>query len=236
MSISILRYSQIADPAEQGIYLRYRTVYPSIFRIQMRRLKRLGFIGLSLRDLIPYLRGEKSGKVFGITFDGGFRSVHTYALPTLQELQFTATSYFVANQVGGFNIWDSPVGAPYARCMSKAEVREWAQMGQEVGAHSLDHIQLTEVSVTKARHQINFARYKLEDMLGTSVDSFSYPYGAVSEYVRSLVEQANYVSATTTFSGRILPEDDMLWLPRQTVRQVDSWLTVMSKCALSEIL
>ncbi|AYG69683.1 MULTISPECIES: polysaccharide deacetylase family protein [unclassified Rhizobium] len=233
MSISILRYSQIADPTEQGVYLRYRTVYPSNFRIQMRRLKRLGFTGLSLRDLGPYLRGEKSGKVFGITFDNGFGSVHTHALPTLQELQFTATSYFVASQVGGFNIWDSPVGAPYSRCMSKAEILEWALMGQEVGAHSLDHIRLTEVSTTEARRQITFARYKLEDMLGTSVDSFSYPYGAVSEHVRYIVEQASYVSATTTFSGRILPEDDMLWLPRQTVRQVDSWLNVLCRCALS---
>ncbi|NLS21217.1 polysaccharide deacetylase family protein [Rhizobium sp. P40RR-XXII] len=153
MPISILRYSQIADPAEQGIYLRYRTVSPSNFRIQMRRLKRLGFTGLSLRDLQPYLRGEKSGRVFGITFDNGFRSVHTHALPILQELQFTATSYFVASQVSGFNIWDSPVGAPYSRCMSKEEILEWMQMGQEVGAHSLDHIALTEVSTTEARRQ-----------------------------------------------------------------------------------
>ena len=103
MSISILRYSQIADPAEQGVYLRYRTVYPRNFRIQMRRLKRLGFTGLSLRNLEPYLRGQKSGKVFGITFDNGFRGVHTHALTTLQELEFTATSYFVPSQIGVFN-------------------------------------------------------------------------------------------------------------------------------------
>ncbi|AGB74002.1 MULTISPECIES: polysaccharide deacetylase family protein [Rhizobium] len=232
MSISILRYSQIADPAEQGVYLRYRTVYPRNFSTQMRRLKRLGFTGLSLRDLEPYLRGKKSGKVFGITFDNGFRGVHAHALATLQELEFTATSYFVPSQIGGFNSWDLPVGAPYSRCMSKAEMREWALMGHEVGAHSLEHIRLTKTSVTEARRQITLARHELEDMLGNSVNSFSYPYGDVSEQVRAIVEQAGYISATTTVSGRILPEDDMLWLPRQTIRQVDSWLNVLCKCAV----
>ncbi|MFS8048650.1 polysaccharide deacetylase family protein [Rhizobium sp. BR 314] len=232
MPIPILRYSQIADPTEQSALLRSQTVYPSNFRIQMRRLKSLGFTGLSLRDLKPYLYGEKSGPVFGITFDNGFHSIHVNVLETLQELRFTATGYFVANQVGGSSISRPTHVGPRERYMSRVEMLEWALMGHEVGAHSLDHVRLTEASPMEARRHITSGRYELEDILGNSVDSFSYPYGDVSKYIRTIVEEAGYVSAATTFSGRVLPGDDMLRLPRQTVEYADSWLSVLCKCAI----
>lgn len=230
MPIPILRYSQIADPGAESASFRSHCVYPSNFRIQMRRLKKLGFTGLSLRDLKPYLYGEKSGRVFGITFDCGFRGVHASAMDILQELRFTATSYFVTSQVGGFSTRGSPIEAVRSKCMSKLEILEWALMGHEVGAHSVDYLRLTDISSVEARRQITFARYQLEDMLGSSVDSFSYPYGEVSEEIRAIVEQAGYVSATTFFNGRVQREDDMLWLPRQTVRHTDSWVDVLYKC------
>ena len=69
MSIPILMYHQVAVPAARGTSFRGLTVHPKSFARQMRWMYRLGYRGLSMRDLMPYLKKEKVGKVFGITFD-----------------------------------------------------------------------------------------------------------------------------------------------------------------------
>ncbi|QND51884.1 polysaccharide deacetylase family protein [Phyllobacterium sp. 628] len=230
MPIPILMYHQIDKPAGRGTPFRYLTVAPDNFRRQMKWLKRMGYTGLSMRDLMPYLLGEKSGKVVGITFDDGFRNVHTHVLPVLEETGFTATNYFVSNQIGGFNEWDAPVGVPYAACMSKAEMREWAARGHEVGAHTLDHVHLPAVSLSEARRQITDVRQALQDMTGEAVDAFCYPYGDLSPEVRQMVEDAGYTSATTTRRGKAQYQDDMLLLPRKIIRRTDGWLNTIRKC------
>jgi peptidoglycan/xylan/chitin deacetylase (PgdA/CDA1 family) len=230
MPIPILMYHQIDAPAGRGSPFRYLTVNPHNFHGQMKWLKRMGYVGLSMRDLKPYLQGEKSGKVVGITFDDGFRNIHSNALPVLETFGFTATNYFVSRQVGGFNEWDAAAGVPHSACMSKAEMLEWAGLGHEVGAHTLDHVHLTAVTCREAQRQITDARHELEDMLGTAVEAFCYPYGEVSDEVRRIVEEAGYTSATTTRRGRARSRDDMLLLPRKIVRRTDGWLSVLHKC------
>ncbi len=117
-------------------------VHPDKFRSQMAWLKRLGYQGLSLQNAMPYIKGEKTGKVAVITFDDGFLNNYENALPVLAEFNFTATNYFVANQVGGSNIWDQAMGVPSTPCMSVTQMREWAALGHEVGAHTVDHVNL----------------------------------------------------------------------------------------------
>jgi peptidoglycan/xylan/chitin deacetylase (PgdA/CDA1 family) len=230
MPIPILLYHQIDEPADRGTPFRYLTVTPRNFYRQMKWLKRLGWTGLSMRDLRPYLQGERVGKVVGITFDDGFHSVYANALPVLEEFGFSATAYFVSRQVGGFNAWDAAVGVPYAACMSKEEILEWSGLGHEVGAHTQDHVHLTAIAPHEARRQIAEARFELEDIVGNEVDAFCYPYGQVTNKIRSMVEEAGYSSATTTRSGRAQSPDDMLLLPRILLCRTDGALKVLRKC------
>src|SRR5690606_27135184 len=104
--IPILMYHQVGLPAPRGTPFRSLTVHPDSFRRQMVWMHRLGYRGLSMRELVPYLAGQKQGKVFGITFDDGFRNVYEHALPVLNKLGFTSTNYFVVHQAGGTNVWD----------------------------------------------------------------------------------------------------------------------------------
>src|SRR5690554_840479 len=103
--VPILMYHQIGEPAAKGAPYRSLTVHPAAFRRQMNWLRRLGYKGLSMRELLPYVRGEKHGKVVGITFDDGYRNVYRNALPVLRHNGFTATNYFVVQQLGGGNVW-----------------------------------------------------------------------------------------------------------------------------------
>lgn len=62
---------------------------------------------MSMRELMPCLCGDASGRVFGITFDEGFRSVQRHAMPVLAEFGFSATNYVVSGQITGSKVWVS---------------------------------------------------------------------------------------------------------------------------------
>ena len=98
--IPILMYHQIDVPPPRGTPLRGLVVAPKSFAWQMALLRMLGFQGLSMRDLEPYLSGEKTGRVVGITFDDGYRNNLEHALPLLQRYGHTATCYAVSDLIG----------------------------------------------------------------------------------------------------------------------------------------
>ena len=60
--IPILVYHQIDVAPPKGAAFRSLYVAPKAFARQMRFLKALGYQGLSMTQLLPYLRGEKRGK------------------------------------------------------------------------------------------------------------------------------------------------------------------------------
>ncbi|PWL19201.1 polysaccharide deacetylase [Falsochrobactrum shanghaiense] len=221
MAVPVLLYHQIAPLPHKKIPFRGLWVHPDKFRAQMRWLKRLGYQGLSLRDAMPYIRGEKNGKVAVITFDDGFLNVYENALPVLADHGFTATNYFVANQIGGSNIWDKGVGVPVSPCMTVAQMREWAALGHEVGAHTLDHVNLEKTPDEEAQRQIALSKTMLEDMLGAPVDNFAYPYGGNLAVHRAMCREAGFETATTTVRARARASDDPFGMPRIYVRRRD---------------
>lgn len=228
--IPILMYHQIGRPAPRGSPYRALTVHPADFRRQMVWMRRLGYSGLAVRDLVPYLRGERQGKVFGITFDDGYRNVYQNAMPVLDELRFTATNYFVARQLGGSNVWDAQKGIAPSALMSADEMRAWNLAGHEVGCHTLDHVHLSELSPELAEYQIVQAKRELEEALGAPVTAFCYPYGNETPAIRAMVQRAGYCNATTTVRGLARRSDDLYGIPRVPISRSTHILRFMQKC------
>lgn len=229
MPIPILMYHQIGEPAPRGTPYRGLTVHPASFRRQMTWLRRFGYRGLSMRDLMPYVRGERSGKAFGITFDDGYRNVHRNAMPVLGELGFTATNYFVAHQLDGGNVWDLEKGIPFSALMNAQEMREWHQAGNEVGSHTLDHVHLPRMAADEARRQICQSKDELEQVLGAPVTAFCYPYGDHTDEHRAMAREAGYDNATLTVRGLASAADDPYGLPRVTVSRSTHLLRFLQK-------
>lgn len=229
-SIPILMYHQIGVPAPRGTSFRSLTVSPERFASQMRWMHRLGYRGLSMRDLTPYLRGEKSGKVFGITFDDGFRNVLTNALPVLCALDFTSTNYLVVNQLGGGNVWDTDNNVPFSPLMSKEEAKHWSESGQEVGSHTLDHVHLPEIVDEHAFRQISQSREMLSELIKQEVTAFCYPYGQFSPEHVQMVAQAGYQNATSTQRGLVGQQDGYFCLPRVGIWRSTHILKFFQKC------
>ena len=96
--IPILTYHQIDEAPAKGAPFRSLYVSPSAFSRQMGLLKILGYQGLSMSALQPYLSGNRTGKVVGITLDDGYLNNLTHALPVLERHGFSATCYVVSKR------------------------------------------------------------------------------------------------------------------------------------------
>jgi peptidoglycan/xylan/chitin deacetylase (PgdA/CDA1 family) len=203
MNIPILMYHQIDVPPRRGTSLRGLIVAPQSFARQMFLLKTLGYQGLSMRELEPYLTGEKQGKVVGITFDDGYQNNLRNALPILKKNNFTATCYSVSSMIGGTNSWDQDKGIAEKPLMTRNEWREWRDAGMDIGSHTRTHANLTQLSASEAYEQISISKQELEQALDYEVRHFCYPYGQFTLEHSDMVKSSGYISATTTRRGRV---------------------------------
>ena len=222
-TIPILTYHQIAEAPPRGAAFRRVYVPPQRFRAQMAWLKRLGWRGVSMRELMPYLRGEAEGRVVGLTFDDGYRNNLESALPVLQEMAFTATCYVVSGQLGGTNAWDHALGVEPAPLMTAQQVRAWTAAGMEVGSHTRGHIRMADATHAEVGEQLSGSRQDLENMLGMSVRQFCYPFGQYRDEQVEQVRAAGYDAATTTSRGRVHGGDDLYTLRRIPVVRSTAW-------------
>jgi peptidoglycan/xylan/chitin deacetylase (PgdA/CDA1 family) len=218
MNIPILMYHQIDVPPPSGTPLRGLVVSPGSFARQMWLLKLLGYKGLSMRDLEPYLKGERQGRVVGITFDDGYQNNLVNALPVLRKHGFTATCYAVSSMIGGTNSWDKGLVAEKP-LMTESDWRAWLSAGMDIGSHTRTHADLTTLDASSAKDQIAGSKKELEQTMGCEVRHFCYPYGRYTPEHSAFVHQAGYVSATTTRRGFTHTGDDPMQLRRVLVAQ-----------------
>jgi len=202
MGIPILMYHQIETPPPRGTQLRGLIVSPTSFAWQMRILRTLGYRGLSMRELEPYLRGERVGRVAGLTFDDGYQNNLINALPVLKQHNFSATCYGVSSMVGGTNSWDAGKVAE-TPLMTRQDWKTWLEAGMEVGSHAQTHTDLTTLNENDAKAQIKNSKVELEEIVGTEIRHFCYPYGKFNPIHELMVEDAGYVTATSTRRGRV---------------------------------
>lgn len=214
ISIPILMYHQIDEPPLRGEPLRGLVVSPASFSRQMAMLKLFGYIGLSMRDLEPYLQGKKRGKVVGLTFDDGYKNNVQNALPVLKKHGFTATCYGVSSMMGSTNHWDRHLGITEKPLMSAEDWCTWRDSGMDIGSHTRTHADLTKLSPDDARNQITRSKHELEQTLNCEIQHFCYPYGWFTPEHRDMVEEAGYATATTTKRGRTHSGDDPFTLRR----------------------
>ncbi|WP_417251554.1 polysaccharide deacetylase family protein [Castellaniella sp.] len=231
--IPILMYHQIGEPNPKGTPYRGLTVHPRDFRRQMVWLRRLGYRGLSMAQLMPYLQGKKTGKVFGLTFDDGYQNVLEHALPVLEDCGFHATNYFVVRMLGKTNTWDHAEGVPAAALMDVQGLREWFDAGHEVGSHTLNHPVLPGLSPGLALNEIRDSREALEQITGAPVKAFCYPYGKFTPELAVCVRNAGYETATTTAGGLVRRSDDPFTLPRVAVMRSTLLIRFLQKCLTS---
>ena len=167
-------------------------VAPGLFRRQIAALAAGGWTALTVLQVVELLRLGKRPprRAVALTFDDGFRSAYTAALPVLREYGFVATIYPVAGRLGRANDWPGqPAGIPTLPLLSWDELAALVAAGWAVGGHTLTHPDLTALPVGEAVEEIEGGGRLLRDRLGVPVETFAYPYGRVDPAVRALVAE-----------------------------------------------
>lgn len=198
--LPILRYGAIAPPPSGTDATQWRVTTPDAFADQMRWLHEQGYTALSMRDLVPYLRGELSGKVVGLTLDAAV-SVAEHALPVLRSHGFTATCFAVSARLGA--TWAGEQGGPPSLMMDARQLKAWMAAGHEVGAHSRHHVDLRTLDECAAWSEIAGCKDDLERATGAPVRHYCYPFGRVAPMLAAMVRAAGYATATTVIPPRM---------------------------------
>jgi len=82
--------------------------------------------------------------------------------------------------------------------LSSSHLRSIALAGFEIGAHTVSHRTLTDLSPREIRHEICESKKSLEQLLGREVSMFCYPRGRYDMTVLREVERAGFEGGRTT--------------------------------------
>ena len=199
-------------------------VSPRLFSNHLKLLKVLGYQTCRLEDVQSEQTRPKRAIV--ITFDDGYRDFYENALPSLEANGFQSTVFLVANQIGGTNAWDVEIGDVSENLMSRSEILDAKKRGTQFGSHTLDHVDLADVSLEEAERQISVSKLKLAEVVGSEIQTFCYPYGRKTPEVMNLVQRSGYRVACSTEKGINDSSSNPYALRRINVRR-DTYTSVL---------
>jgi peptidoglycan/xylan/chitin deacetylase (PgdA/CDA1 family) len=203
---------------------RRLSVTPADFASQLDYLRDEGFTTLRAADLAAALEPggpELPAKPVVLTFDDGFADFSRQALPALSQRGFNATLYITTGWITDADprhracaehAGDAPPGT-----ISWTQVKQARAAGVEIGAHSVGHHQLDQLTIGPLRCELAASKSMLEDQLGAAVTGLSYPFGYSSRRVRRIAAEIGYDYACAVGNQLAGRGDDRLALPRVTI-------------------
>jgi peptidoglycan/xylan/chitin deacetylase (PgdA/CDA1 family) len=184
-------------------------VEPAQFSEQMQALKNAGWHAVTLDQVAANWRSGKplgAGKPIVLTFDNGYQSQFTHALPILQRLGW----------VGNENIQLSGL-PPSQGGLGEAQVRAMVAAGWELDTQGFSHADLITLSPERLHYEVTVTRKVLQRRYHVPVNWFCYPSGHYDPTVIAEVKAAGYVGSTTVVPGWAHPADDAYRLHRLRV-------------------
>lgn len=117
--------------------------------------------------------------------------------------------------------------------MTGAEIRQLSETF-EIGAHTVDHVVLTEVSQETAEWQIRESKMKLEHITGKPCEAFCFPKGRFRRSHIEMVSRAGFrcVRTVELLSTRFpKPQGDIYIIPTTIQACPHHWSTYANNCA-----
>jgi peptidoglycan/xylan/chitin deacetylase (PgdA/CDA1 family) len=184
-------------------------VAPSEFAAQMQALKSAGWHAVTLDQVDAYWRkgvALGAGKPIVLSFDNGYKSQYTQALPVLRRLGW----------VGDENI--QLTGLPPSQGgFGQGQIRGLLDAGWELDTQGLNHADLIALGAEQLHDQVAVARRTLQQRYHVPVNWFCYPSGHYDANVIAAVKAAGYRGSTTVVPGWAHPQDDPYRLHRLRV-------------------
>ena len=202
----------------------FRSATPAMFAASLAWLVEHCDV-VSLSTLVARRTAGDGGRPqVAITFDDGHIDNYQFALPLLIKHRIPATFYVTT----GFLDRDPTVMARFAfllrttpseiEPLSWAQLRELADVGMEIGAHTFSHPNLTHLGRECLEREVAEPKTEIEVRLGREVESFAYPFGQWNRHLNgaatAAVQAAGFKTAVTTAERGVRARDSPFTLPR----------------------
>jgi len=187
---------------------------------------------ISLNDFfIGRLVSDKINTV--ITFDDGYDSWITTALPILKKLCLPAT-FFVSSGFIGLskdaeahflktNLFKKLPNRKISGSLNNDDLKKIVDSGFTIGGHTVNHVDLGLIKdEQKLNYEIMKDKFALEKIIGTEINFFSYPTGVYNNTninLSNLLRAAGYKGAVTVVSGFNTEKTDPYRLHRDIIWQ-----------------
>ena len=177
LHVPILEYHRVKPLSGESGYAVDLVVPPDTFAAQMDALRAAGWQTITMGQLGDYLRlgTQPSPRSFVISFDDGYEDGYSYAFPILQREGFVATFFVIAGRIG------------QADFLTSSEMRDLVAAGNEIGNHSISHVDLRVMTPERLVKETYGASTIIAGDVGVWPQSFSYPIGLTNPAVSDAV-------------------------------------------------
>lgn len=135
--------------------------------------------------------GAFSEGMISLTFDDSWLTQYTNALPILDAAGIKGTFYITTEPL--MELWDG--------FMLPKHVQDIFKRGHEIGGHTVTHADLTTLNQTGINREIKNSKTYIERLIGTTISTLAYPYGAYNNTVKTLTKNAGYTTGRATDEG-----------------------------------
>jgi len=170
-----------------------------------------------------------------LTFDDGYRELHTVVLPGLAARAVPFHVFLVSEYAGRDNTWDLSLGRRPFRHLSWDEVAEMGARGVTFGSHGATHADLTRLALESVRSELVRSKTEIECRLKRPVRTLSYPFGRYREEVKRAARDAGYEAAFSLYPSHANARFDRYAIRRNAVYIVDPVRLVEAKLAGSRL-
>lgn len=214
-------YGLRPQPPARRIILIYHSIGQSPLAVEETVFRRQIAWLASAAEIVPLnslLRRPSNRPLqVAITFDDGYASLYTSALPLLNEMKANATAFLNTGWIGTKlrKSSNSALGHyPQEQFLVWQEVEKLIACGWDVGSHGVDHLDLTKEHDSIVRAQLRESRGHIEDNLSFSSSVFAYTWGRNTPHLQSLVKEAGYTHAVTALHGAVATDVAPMAVPR----------------------
>lgn len=184
------------------------TVDSGIFDTQMQYLAENGYTTLFANEFANALINKQQlpAKSVVITIDDGYEDNFIYALPVLRKYGIKANIMLASGLMGNSNM------------LSWNQVRDLKASGLiHFSNHTWSHHPMNQGSNEKLEYEITTAQKEIEENTGQKVDTFTYPYGALSDRASGILQKLGYTVGFSEIPGQDQCDSFMMTIHRTRV-------------------
>jgi peptidoglycan/xylan/chitin deacetylase (PgdA/CDA1 family) len=154
-----------------------------------------------------------------IHFDDAYRDVYTSGGAILRAAGLPAAAFVSSGFVDTDRAFEHDLEKyPFQyENFRRADLESWVREGFEIGAHTVNHVNLGTCSLEETRFEIVESGAQLERIVGQPVKLFSFPFGKIKDIrpeATAFIREAGYSALFSAYGG-FVSDDTSLWdIPR----------------------